>query len=82
MPFTRTGLAVLVTLILSPAAAAPGGSDYMQRAGGPDKAYDAPAGSKLKHRSLKGGNQTNSYRFAPAPTQDETPWHRMDCDTC
>ena len=80
MPFTRTGLAVLVTLILSSGAAAPASSDYIQRAVGPDKAYDAPSGSKLRHHGA--GKATNSYRFAPAPTQDETPWHRMDCDTC
>lgn len=81
MRFARTGLALMVALVVSASGASAGG-DYSQRKIGPDKAYDASAGSKLKRHALPGTTETNSYRFAPAPSRDETPWHRMDCDTC
>jgi len=82
MRFARTGLALMVTLVVSAASGASAGSDYTARKVGPEKVYDASAGSKMKRYTLPGANETNSYRFVPAPGRYDTPWHRMDCDTC
>ena len=80
MPSTRSSLTLFVTLVALSAAAVPARSDSIQRKVGPDNAYAAPTGSKLKRRRAEGTSQRSIRPSAPA--RDDAPWHRMDCETC